>query len=274
MTDSPSITFVGGGNMGRAMIAGLIAGGHEPSRISVADPNSAVRSGLKDDFGVGVFQTGPEAIADAALIVLAVKPQVMESVVSEMVDALPDDCAALSIAAGITIATIKEWMGGQIAVARAMPNTPALIGCGISGAFAGDANNQQRAIITRVLEAAGEVVWVDDEDQLHLVTAVSGSGPAYFFRVVEALQRAGEAHGLPASIASKLAAHTAYGAGRLLFEAGESASKLRERVTSPKGTTERGLAAMNEADIDKIMEKVVDAAKRRSVELGQGTRSN
>ena len=264
-----TIAFVGGGNMGRSLIAGLIGAGLQPQHVHVADPDAAARDRIVADTGATVCADGAQAVEGCDLVVLAVKPQILKVASLPLAPVVePQSIPVLSIAAGVSIARLKSWLGASVPVARAMPNTPALVGSGITGVFADELDAPARALVGEVLSAVGEVVWLTSEDQLHAVTAVSGSGPAYFFRMVEALQAAGVSAGLSDRVAARLASHTALGAGELLAASDEDAATLRRQVTSPKGTTERGLAALEDAGLDEIMRRVVAAARDRSIELG------
>lgn len=260
------VAFIGGGNMGSALIGGIIAAGAHPNRIAVCDPSDEARVRLAQQYGVKATADGREAAADCDVIVLAVKPQILRAATAGIADAITPDQVVLSIAAGVPVASLRAWLPNGVLM-RAMPNTPALIGCGITGVYAGAADSADRRLVGDLLSAVGEVVWLDKEDELHVVTAVSGSGPAYFFRFVEALQHAAQAHGIASDVAARLAAATASGAGRLLAESDQDVATLRRNVTSPKGTTEAGLAALDSADPDAVMARVVDAARRRSIEL-------
>ena len=265
----PGLTaFIGGGNMARSLIGALIGGGVDARSISVAEPNAGLRDALAHDFGVAVHAQARAAVAGAHAIVLAVKPQVMKAVCAD----LRDEIAAtrplvLSIAAGIRIEQLRDWLG-DTPIVRAMPNTPALIGAGASALIASaDTNPAQRERAAAILGAAGVIVWIEEEDDMDTVTALSGSGPAYFFLLVEALEDAAVAQGLPREAARMLAAQTCLGAGRMLVEAGEAPATLRERVTSPGGTTAAALAAFADGGLRELALAAVAAATARGREL-------
>lgn len=263
-----NLIFIGGGNMGRSLVGGLVARGVAPGRITVADPVAAARDGLVSDFGVQACADATQAMRAADLVLLAVKPQVMREVCQSLAPAFPASAVAVSIAAGITTAQLDVWLGGGRAVVRAMPNTPALLGAGATGLYANArTTTAQRLLAGVVLDAVGISVWLQDEAQMDVVTALSGSGPAYFFLLTEALQAAAVELGLPEAAARALAAQTCLGAGRMLVEADEDAASLRQRVTSPGGTTQAALASFAQDEFDAIVARAVAAATRRGAEL-------
>ena len=271
-TQSPAsegnLTFIGGGNMGRSLVGGLVARDVAPGRITVADPVAATRDGLVSDFGVHACADAAHAMRAADLVLLAVKPQIMREVCQSLAPAFPANAVAVSIAAGITTAQLDAWLGGGRAVVRAMPNTPALLGAGATGLYANArTTTSQRLLAGSVLDAVGISVWLQDEAQMDVVTALSGSGPAYFFLLAEALQAAAVELGLPEAAARALAAQTCLGAGRMLVEADEDAASLRQRVTSPGGTTQAALASFARDEFEAIVARAVAAATRRGAEL-------
>ena len=265
------IAFVGGGNMARSLIGGLVRAGTPGSRIGVAEPNADLRAALARDFAVAVHDNAAAAARDADAVVLAVKPQVMKTVCASL-HAVAQERKPLivSIAAGIRIGQIDAWLGGGLAIVRSMPNTPALIGAGASGLVANArAGAEQRRLAQGILDAAGLAVWIEDEAQMDTVTALSGSGPAYFFLLVEALEDAAVAQGLPRETARALATQTCLGAGRMLREDGEAPSVLRQRVTSPNGTTQAAVESFEANDLRAIVAHAVAAATRRGEELSK-----
>ncbi|NBB93656.1 MAG: pyrroline-5-carboxylate reductase [Gammaproteobacteria bacterium] len=269
--DDIRITFIGGGNMGRALIGGLIAGGTRAETIHVADPSEDQRRSLADDLGVTVHDDNAEAARAADVLVVAVKPQVMDDVLASVAGAIGDGTLVISVAAGTPIDRISKGLGGHDRVVRAMPNTPALYQAGMTGlAAAAGVNETDRERASQVLEAAGEVAWVDDEALMDVVTAVSGSGPAYFFSLVEQLTAAGTRAGLPGETAAKLARQTAYGAGVMLAKSDIEAGELRKRVTSPGGTTAAAMESLSDNDFERIVDEAVQAAVGRGRELGEG----
>ncbi len=263
------IGFIGGGNMATSLIGGLIAKGFSPKTICVSDPDAARLDHLRQRFGV---DTGSDNAKPAACptVVLAVKPQIMREVATALAPTLEGRNPLLvSIAAGVRVSDIDRWAGGGKAIVRTMPNTPALVGCGATALFANDqVDAAQRTAADDILQAAGITLWVDDEGLLDAVTALSGSGPAYFFLLMEIMQAAGVSMGLDRATAKRLTLQTALGAARIALDEDEDPAVLRERVTSPKGTTERAIVAMREGGIEALVERGITAAQRRSVELG------
>ena len=265
----PPVAFIGGGNMARALIGGMVRGGAEPSAIRVSEPWAPNRDGLEADFGVITTADNAEAAGRAEVWVLATKPQVLRGVCEALAPlAQRRRPLVVSIAAGITSAQIDRWLGGGQAVVRTMPNTPALLGAGVTGLYATAATSPARkALAEALLEPAGETVWIDDESLMDAVTATSGSGPAYVFLLAEAMQAAAEHEGLPADAARVLVVETLHGAARMLKESGESATTLRERVTSPNGTTQAALDAFARGGFHALVRAAVHAARIRGAEL-------
>jgi pyrroline-5-carboxylate reductase len=261
------ISFIGGGNMAEALIAGLLQSKHDPQSIHVSEPRQARRSELSEQYGIKTTAENSEAARGSDILVLAVKPQQMRDAVRSLAGSLGQEATLVSIAAGVRTSSLTEWLGDAAHIVRVMPNTPALVSEGMSVLFSkAAAIYRQRA--EYVLKSCGEVAWVDHEDQLHAVTAVSGSGPAYFFLLAEMMQAAGVSLGLPKALAEKLATQTALGAGRMLCESGRSAEALRHQVTSPGGTTQAALDVMYEMGLPDAVRKGVVAASKRSAELG------
>lgn len=264
-----SIAFIGGGNMARSLIAGLVRQGMAPARIHVAEPVTALREALTADFGIRTYASATEAAAQSATWVLAVKPQVMREVCQSL-QPIAQHAAPLlvSIAAGISTAQLARWSGDGMAVVRAMPNTPALLGAGVTGLFANAAvSPSQRTEVDQILGSAGPTVWVDDESLMDSVTAVSGSGPAYAFLLAEAMEAAGVAQGLPAAAARTLVVQTLLGAARMLDESGESPAALRRRVTSPGGTTQAAIETFQAGGFEALVTQALAAAQARGRQL-------
>jgi pyrroline-5-carboxylate reductase len=261
--------FIGGGNMARSLIGALLRAGADPASIAVAEPNENARAALAGEFGVVTHARNVDAAANAGTIILAVKPQVMRAVCAELAPALEGRAPLIiSIAAGIRLDQLQGWLGASLPIVRAMPNTPALIGAGATGLFANaNASAAQRQLAETILGAAGCTAWIDREELMDTVTALSGSGPAYFFLLVEALEDAAVAQGLPRETARMLANQTCLGAGRMLVESGEAPGTLRERVTSPGGTTAAALAAFDAGGFRALVARAVEAATRRGQEL-------
>ncbi len=257
--------------MARSLIGALLQGVGKPGSIAVAEPDARSRAALERDFEVAVHERNADAVHDAAIIVLAVKPQVMHAVCADIAPALGDRRPLLiSIAAGIRLDQLHHWLAADFAIVRAMPNTPALIGAGVTGLVANAlVDATQRAQTEAVLAAAGRTVWIEREELMDTVTAVSGSGPAYFFLLVEALEEAAVAQGLPRAAARILATRTCLGAGRMLTEGTDTPGDLRKRVTSPGGTTQAALETFAAADFRALVARVVAAATERGRELSE-----
>ena len=269
--ESGTIAFIGGGNMARSLIGGLIARGADPSAIHIAEPVPALREALASDFGVKVFETGTEAVAGAATWVFAVKPQVMREVCETLApQAQATKPLVASIAAGITAAQLERWLGGDLAVVRTMPNTPALLGAGVTGLFANArVDAVQKDAVERLLSSAGATVWIQDEALMDVVTAVSGSGPAYVFLLAEAMQAAGQVQGLPPEVARTLTLHTLLGAARMLAEGDTDAAELRRRVTSPGGTTQAAIETFEAGRFRELVAHAIANAAARGSELSR-----
>ncbi|MCL6618756.1 MAG: pyrroline-5-carboxylate reductase [Thermomonas hydrothermalis] len=266
---SKTIAFIGGGNMARSLIGGLVSRGQPPATIRVAEPVAALRDALHADFGVAVFETAAQAVPGAACVVLAVKPQVMHAVCQTLAAQVQADRPlVVSIAAGITTRQLDRWLGGDVAVVRAMPNTPALLGAGVTGLYAATrVDSQGRADAEALLAAVGKTVWLDDEALMDAVTAVSGSGPAYVFLLAEAMIDAAIAEGLPPDAARTLVLHTLLGAARMLTESGTDAAELRRRVTSPGGTTQAAIETFESGGLRALVHAAIHAARVRGAEL-------
>ncbi|ALN72754.1 pyrroline-5-carboxylate reductase [Aureimonas sp. AU20] len=264
------LTLLGGGNMGGAMLRGWIAAGLDPSSVTVVDPRPSDAIAPLFEQGVRHSTTAPAEPQD--VVVLAVKPQLLDEAAAPLASSLVAGTLVISVAAGRTIASIEQLLG-EHPVVRAMPNTPALIGRGITGAFANArVDAHARAVADRLLSASGPVEWVRSEAEIDMVTAVSGSGPAYVFLLAEALAEAGAAAGLDPALAMRLARHTVAGAGELMIRAEEEPSQLRRNVTSPKGTTEAALTVLMAEDdgFGPLLRRAVSAAKTRAEELSKG----
>jgi len=262
------IAFIGGGNMATALISGLLRKPKSGLHIRVADPDEQARHRLRADFAVETFSGAADAVHDADVIVLAVKPQVMSRVLPEIRSRILPSQLILSIAAGTSIDYICAQLHPEQAVIRCMPNTPALLGAGIAGMYANaHCRTHHREQAERILAAGGETVWIAEEVLMDAVTAISGSGPAYYFLLTEALAQAGESLGLPAAVARQLAIRTCVGAGAMLAQSAESPEQLRKRVTSPGGTTQAAIEAFEKGNLRHLVAAAVAAAERRGKEL-------
>jgi pyrroline-5-carboxylate reductase len=263
----PHIAFIGGGNMASALIGGLLQQGTPAHQIQVVEPFDEARTRLQSQFGVASLATASAALAQANLVIWAVKPQVFKEAAAP-VASHTRQALHLSVAAGIRSDSMAGWLGTQ-RIVRAMPNTPALVGLGQTGLFArSGVSSEDRSLIENVIRSTGQCLWVSAEPLLDAVTALSGSGPAYVFFFIEAMCRAGEAMGLSAEQAHQLAVGTFVGAAELARSSTESPAVLRQRVTSKGGTTYAALSAMEQAQMGPLFEKALEAARARAVELG------
>lgn len=272
------ISFIGGGNMATALIEGLVNGlrknqAEDASNapiIVVSDPSESRRELLRSLYQVQGTADNASAIESADLIVLAVKPNQIRAIAQEIAPVLQRQQLVVSVAAGITLEALQNWLGGHQALVRAMPNTPSMVGCGATGLYASPTlTPTQRNLAESLMRAVGLVQWVEHEADIDAVTALSGSGPAYIFLVMEAMQAAAEDLGLTAETARLLTLETVFGAARLAMSADESPAQLRARVTSPKGTTEQGIAALEQAGLREAFAQALSAAHQRSIELGR-----
>lgn len=263
------ITFLGGGNMANALIGGLLKQGFSAADISVIDPGTAARSKLSESYAVNCVATADLLANVGDLLVLAVKPQQMKEAVTPLVGKL-GDAVVVSIAAGLDLATLSRFLGGHRKIVRCMPNTPALIGAGITGLCPlPEVSADERAAADRVLSAVGSTVWIADESKMDGVTALSGSGPAYVFLFIEAMQQAAAELGFTPEQGRQLAIETVQGAATLAAQSTEPAATLRERVTSKGGTTEAALNKMAEMGVKAGIIAGVKAAEARGQELGK-----
>ena len=256
--------------MATALISGLKQESDPGLRLRVADPSEEARIRLQSDFDLEVRKKAADIIRGADVIVLAIKPQVIPAVLAELGEQLEPQQLVLSIAAGISITAMANQLSPQQAIIRAMPNTPALVGEGITVLVAGEhCRPHHREQAERILRSAGVVIWLEDETLMDAVTAVSGSGPAYFFLLTETLAAAGERLGLPSEIAHRLAERTCSGAGAMLKDSAAGVEELRRRVTSPGGTTQAALQAFEQGDFAELVFKAVSAAQQRGIELSR-----
>ena len=269
--DNKKISFIGGGNMAQALISGLMSCGIEPSLITVADPNSEARAQLaaKGLNTVDPTTDAKAAVIDADIVVLAVKPQVMKAVVSDFADVL-DKQLVISVAAGLSTEILSDMLGGYGNIVRAMPNTPAMIQMGATGLYGTEnISAAQKQLATAVMEASGLVMWVDNEEHMHAVTAVSGSAPAYMFYIIEAMVDGAVALGLDKEQASALAMQTMLGAAKMAMGSEDAPSELRRKVTSPNGTTQAAIESMQANDVGRQIGEAMQACYERSQALSE-----
>ena len=265
------IAFLGGGNMGRALIGGLLRRGTRPEHISVGESFAGARDALAADLGIQATDDNAAAVEAASVIVVAVKPQIAGSVLTALKPILQQTRPlVISIAAGIRVAALESWCGAGVPVVRAMPNRPAFVGAGATGLYAPpNVTSAQRKDCEKVMQAVGEVVWVASEDHLDVVTALSGSGPAYFFLLAELMTQGAIDLGLEPAAARRLAIATLHGAGQLAQVGDGDLVKMRAEVTSKGGTTEAAIKSLESADLRGIVARALTAATHRSHELAE-----
>jgi len=263
------IGFIGAGNMSRSLVGGLLGNGWAREQVLLSDPLAAQREGAEAALGVPVVADNAQVARESDVLILAVKPQVLKDAVAPLAPIVASrKPLVISIAAGIRLADIDRWLGGNLPIVRVMPNTAALIGSGASGLFANPrVTDQQRDLAESILRAVGVTVWVSDEKLIDVVTAVSGSGPAYFFLAMEVLEKAAIRQGLEPATARLLTLETAFGAAKMALEGHEEPAKLRQRVTSPGGTTEQAVKKLVDGGIEKLFDDAVAAAMVRAREL-------
>lgn len=272
----PKIAFIGAGNMGGAIISGLIKQGYAVSNLRAAGPRAESLHKLAQATGIEVTTSNQQAAAWADVVVLAVKPQIMREVCLDLAAQVQrSKPLVLSLAAGITSELIQTWLGATTAVVRSMPNTPSLIGLGVAGLYANHlVTPEQKMWVEQLSQAVGQAFWVAEEVELDAVTAISGSGPAYYFLFTEALAAAGEKLGLSPDLALNLAKATAAGAGQLLMQSTVSPAELRRQVTSPGGTTEQAVQKFIEQDLHELVSIAAQAAACRAAELAEEQKIN
>lgn len=265
------LTFIGAGNMASAIIGGLISKGYNPAHITASDPFEESLSALSSATGVNTTTDNIAAIRNADVIVLAIKPQVLQQVIAPLASILAaQHPLIISIAAGISMDSLENWLGNHLPIVRCMPNTPALVETGATGLLGNKNLTEQHRLLTdNIINAIGISVWVDSDVQIDAVTAVSGSGPAYFFLFMEAMQAAGVNLGLSESISTQLTLQTALGASKMAMQSDVDVAELRKRVTSPAGTTEKALAVFEDGGLRQLVEKALKAAEVRSKELAE-----
>ncbi|MCU7246678.1 pyrroline-5-carboxylate reductase [Pseudomonas koreensis] len=263
------IAFIGAGNMAASLIGGLRAKGLEAAQIRASDPGEETRARVSAEHGIKTFADNAQAVDGADVVVLAVKPQAMKAVCEAIRPSLKPNQLVVSIAAGITCASMNAWLGAQ-PIVRCMPNTPALLRQGVSGLYAtAQVTAEQRQQAEELLSAVGIALWLNEEQQLDAVTAVSGSGPAYFFLLIEAMTAAGVKLGLPKETAEQLTLQTALGAAHMAVSSDVDAAELRRRVTSPAGTTEAAIKSFQADGFEAVVEKALGAAAHRSAEMAE-----
>lgn len=265
------IAFIGAGNMATALIQGLLARGLPCANIWASDPDEAKLERLSSELGINATTKNEEAVEHADIVILAVKPQLIKAVLAPLQQTLNSwPVLIISIAAGITTESLAKLIARDQSIIRCMPNTPALVQAGASALFANkNCSEADKAVAEKILEAVGTVCWLEQEDDMHTVTALSGSGPAYFFLFIEALRDAAIQHGLAADLADALAKQTALGAAKLALQSDDGVDILRQKVTSPGGTTEAAITQLEKDAFRAIIARAIAQARSRSEELAQ-----
>ena len=264
------IVFIGAGNMASSIIGGLMQGDFQANSLYICDPDQEKLTALQQRYGVNTTTHNDDFVGLADVLVLAVKPQIMHQVVEALSSKVAKNALIVSVAAGIRERDIGRWLGGDYAIVRCMPNTPSLVQTGASGLYANSrVSETQHDFAESLMRAVGIVAWLQDESQMDALTAVSGSGPAYFFLVMEAMEKAAEQLGLPHEMAHLLTVQTALGAAKMAMESEEGVTELRRRVTSPGGTTEQGVKALQEGELEAAFAEALQAASDRSKELAK-----
>ncbi len=264
------LAFIGAGNMARAIIGGLVAEGYPAKLITASATRQETLDKVSAQFGIAVSTDNSALVREADVVVLAVKPQLLKTVAQELKAALDHKPLIISVAAGITTESMGEWLGADQAIVRSMPNTPSQVQAGAAGLYANaHTSAAQRQLASQILGAVGVVQWLEDESLLNPVTAVSGSGPAYFFLMMEAMIDAAVEQGLSRECASELTLQTALGAALLAKNSDVDVAELRRRVTSPKGTTEQAIKSFEEDGIRTMVSRAMKACADRSLELSE-----
>lgn len=269
--NTKKIGFIGGGNMASSLINGLIASGHSPDQLWVSDTNQEILDSLAANLKINVSVNNNDIVNQVDVVVLAVKPQVLHAVAEQVADGIRNrKLLVVSIAAGISQDSLSEWLGEEVAIVRCMPNTPALVRTGATALYASSkVSDEQKDLAENILRSVGISLWVDHESELDAVTAVSGSGPAYYFLLMEAMEQAALELGLAEHTARLLIQQTALGAAKIALESDETPGQLRQRVTSPGGTTEQALKTFEEGAFTQLVSKALHAARDRSIEISK-----
>ncbi len=271
MSTSPTISFIGAGNMASAIIGGMLDSGFKAANIWVSAPDDNHLQSIRKQFGVSVTTDNRYCAEQADMVVLAVKPQVMASVCSDIAPVVQNTRPLMvSIAAGLEASTLDEWLGGGLPLVRVMPNTPSLVGKGAAGLYANDqVKEKQKTMVESVFNSIGSALWVEDESLLHAVTALSGSGPAYFFLMLEALEEAATDAGIAGETARALAIQTMAGAAEMAGRSEHDPGQLKRNVMSPGGTTEQAIQTFEEGGMTDLVKKAYSAAYKRSGEMAK-----
>jgi pyrroline-5-carboxylate reductase len=271
LSTSPTISFIGAGNMASAIIGGMLESGFDAANIWVSAPDDGHLQSIRKQFGVSITTDNRHCAQQADMVVLAVKPQVMRDVCVDIAPVVQNTRPLMvSIAAGLEATTLDEWLGGGMPMVRVMPNTPSLVGKGAAGLYANDqVKDKQKSMVESVFNSIGSALWVDDESLLHAVTALSGSGPAYFFLMLEALEEAATEAGIPGKTARELAIQTMAGAAEMAGRSEHDPGQLKRNVMSPGGTTEQAINTFEEGGLRELVKKAYSAAYNRSGEMSK-----
>ena len=268
MENKTVIGFIGAGNMAYALIKGLLNNGFDANQINISDPNEELLLNRESELKVTTYSDNTSLLSNSDIIFFAVKPQVLSSVCLELKGVVKSKHLFVSIVAGIRSSDINRWLGGNFALIRTMPNTPALFQTGVTGLFANElVNNEQKSLVSSILSSVGECFWVDEEKLIDAITAISGSGPAYFFLLMESMKQAGMALGLDEETANSLSIQTAYGASLMANKTGKDSRTLRTEVTSPNGTTQSAIESFQDQNFEGIVANATRAAYDRAREL-------
>jgi len=268
MENKTVIGFIGAGNMAYALIKGLLNNGFDANQINISDPNEELLQSRESELEVTTYSDNTSLLSNSDIIFFAVKPQVLSSVCLELKGVVKSKHLFVSIVAGIRSSDINRWLGGNFALIRTMPNTPALFQTGVTGLFANElVNNEQKSLVESILSSVGECFWVNEEKLIDAITAISGSGPAYFFLLMESMKQAGMALGLDEETANSLSIQTAYGASLMANKTGKDSRTLRTEVTSPNGTTQSAIESFQDQNFEGIVANATRAAYDRAREL-------
>ena len=268
MENKTVIGFIGAGNMAYALIKGLLNNGFDTNQINISDTNEELLQSRESELKVTTYSDNTSLLSNSDIIFFAVKPQVLSSVCLELKGVVKSKHLFVSIVAGIRSSDINRWLGGNFSLIRTMPNTPALFQTGVTGLFANElVNNEQKSLVSSILSSVGECFWVDEEKLIDAITAISGSGPAYFFLLMESMKQAGMALGLDEETANSLSIQTAYGASLMANKTGKDSRTLRAEVTSPNGTTQSAIESFQDQNFEGIVANATRAAYDRAREL-------
>ena len=268
MENKTVIGFIGAGNMAYALIKGLLNNGFDANQINISDPNEELLLNRESELKVTTYSDNASLLSNSDVIFFAVKPQVLSNVCLELKGVVKSKHLFVSIVAGIRSSDINRWLGGNFSLIRTMPNTPALFQSGVTGLFANElVDNEQKSLVSSILSSVGECFWVNEEKLIDAITAISGSGPAYFFLLMESMKQAGMALGLDEETANSLSIQTAYGASLMANKTGKDSRTLRAEVTSPNGTTQSAIESFQDQNFEGIVANATRAAYDRAREL-------